>query len=123
MHGVFKFRPLDLGWKFNQIMLGGNFFLKKLLILYFIPWSCPEVDTQKYKHKFIFIFKLFFNCDFFNEYEFEIWIVKIGYENRLLSHLWEPPYLKTNFIKISKRCDILINSHEFLIFKEPCHLF
>jgi hypothetical protein len=28
----------------------------------------------------------------------------------------EPPYLKTNLIKNSRECDILINSHEFLIF-------
>jgi len=64
-------------------MLGGYYFKKIFINFRFHkgPWRCPEVDTQTYKHKFTFIFKLFFNSDFFNEYEFEIRIVKIGYEN------------------------------------------
>jgi hypothetical protein len=32
--------------------------------------------------------------------KFEIWIVKIKNENQLISHLWELPYLRTNFTYI-----------------------
>ncbi len=44
-------------------------------------------DTQTYKHKFVFFVIIFLTEIFFNEYKFEIRIVKIIYAKQVLSHL------------------------------------
>ncbi len=61
-------------------------------------WKALGGDNQTYKHKFVFIFQIFFNWDFFNEYKFEIQIVKTKYKNGLLSYLLKPPCLRTSLI-------------------------
>jgi hypothetical protein len=59
----------------------------------------------KYFHHFIQVinfFQLFFTWDLKKKSKLEIQIVKSGYENWLLSHLWKPPYLRIGLIEFKK---------------------